>query len=61
VVNEKQQVLDPDGDPIQGLYAAGTCGSIITRVYSVMGGNIGSCMASGRVSGRNVVAEKPKA
>jgi succinate dehydrogenase/fumarate reductase flavoprotein subunit len=56
MVNEKQQVLDPDGSPIHGLFAAGTCGSLITRVYSVMGGNIGSCMASGRVSGRNAAA-----
>jgi succinate dehydrogenase/fumarate reductase flavoprotein subunit len=58
-VNGKHQVLDPDGKPIGRLYAAGTCGSVVTRVYSVTGGNIGGCMASGRISGRNAAAEKP--
>ena len=57
-INGKHQVLDPDGEPIPRLYAAGTCGSVVTRVYSVTGGNIGGCMASGRISGRNAAAEK---
>jgi succinate dehydrogenase/fumarate reductase flavoprotein subunit len=57
-VNGKHQVLDPDGKSIPRLYAAGTCGSVVTRVYSVTGGNIGGCMASGRISGRNAAAEK---
>ena len=58
-INGKHQVLDPDEKPIPRLYAAGTCGSVVTRVYSVTGGNIGGCMASGRISGRNAAAEKP--
>jgi succinate dehydrogenase/fumarate reductase flavoprotein subunit len=57
-INGKHQVLDPDGKPIPRLYAGGTCGSVVTRVYSVTGGNIGGCMASGRISGRNAAAEK---
>lgn len=57
-INGKHQVIDPDGNPIPRLYAAGTCGSVVTRVYSVTGGNIGGCMASGRISGRNAAAEK---
>jgi len=57
VVNGKNQVLDPDGKPVPRLYAAGTCGSVVTRVYSVTGGNLGGCMASGRISGRNAAAE----
>lgn len=57
-INGKHQVIDPDGSPIPRLYAAGTCGSVVTRVYSVTGGNIGGCMASGRISGRNAAAEK---
>ena len=57
-VNGKHQVLDPDGKPVPRLYAAGTCGSVVTRVYSVTGGNVGGCMASGRISGRNAAAEK---
>jgi succinate dehydrogenase/fumarate reductase flavoprotein subunit len=60
VVNENQQVLDPDEKPIPGLYAAGSCGSVLTRVYSVVGGNLGGCMISGRISGRSVAAEKPR-
>lgn len=57
-VNGKHQVLDPDGNVMPRLYSAGTCGSVITRVYSVTGGNLGGCMASGRISGRNAAAEK---
>lgn len=57
-INGKHQVLDPDGKPIGRLYAAGTCGSVVTRVYSITGGNVGGCMASGRISGRNAAAEK---
>ena len=59
VSNGKQQVLDPEGNPIARLYTAGTCGSIISRVYSVTGGNLGGCMATGRITGRNAAAEKP--
>jgi hypothetical protein len=57
-INAKFQVVDPDGNPIPRLYTAGTNGSVVTRVYSVTGGNLGSCMASGRITGRNAAAEK---
>jgi predicted oxidoreductase len=57
-INEKQQVVDADETPIPRLYAAGTCGSVVTRVYSVTGGNLGGCMISGRISGRHAAAEK---
>jgi succinate dehydrogenase/fumarate reductase flavoprotein subunit len=57
-INEKQQVIDPDERPIPRLYAAGTCGSVVTRVYSVTGGNLGGCMISGRISGKCAAAEK---
>jgi succinate dehydrogenase/fumarate reductase flavoprotein subunit len=57
-INEKQQVIDPDENPIPRLYAAGTCGSVVTRVYSVTGGNLGGCMISGRISGRCAAEEK---
>jgi succinate dehydrogenase/fumarate reductase flavoprotein subunit len=57
-INTKFQVVDPDGKPIPRLYTAGTNGSVVTRVYSVTGGNLGSCMASGRITGRNAAAEK---
>ena len=58
-INPKFQVVDPDGSPIPRLYTAGTNGSPVTRVYSVTGGNLGTCMASGRITGRNAAAEKP--
>lgn len=58
-INQKFQVVDPDGNPIPRLYTAGTNGSPVTRVYSVTGGNLGTCMASGRITGRNAAAEKP--
>jgi succinate dehydrogenase/fumarate reductase flavoprotein subunit len=58
-INAKFQVVDPDGNPIPRLYTAGTNGSPVTRVYSVTGGNLGTCMASGRITGRNAAAEKP--
>lgn len=60
-INEKWQVVDPDGNPIPRLYTAGTNGSPVTRVYSVTGANVGTCMASGRITGRNAAAEKPLA
>ncbi len=58
-INAKFQVVDPDGNPIPRLYTAGTNGSPVTRVYSVTGGNLGTCMASGRITGKNAAAEKP--
>jgi succinate dehydrogenase/fumarate reductase flavoprotein subunit len=56
-LNEKAQVLNPDRKPIARLYAAGTCGSVVGRIYSVTGGNIGGIMAFGRIAGRNAAAE----
>jgi hypothetical protein len=58
-IDAKFQVVDPDGNPIPRLYTAGTNGSPVTRVYSVTGGNLGTCMASGRITGKNAAAEKP--
>jgi succinate dehydrogenase/fumarate reductase flavoprotein subunit len=58
-INAKFQVVDPDGNPIPHLYTAGSNGSVVTRVYSVTGGNLGSCMAVGRAAGRNAATEKP--
>jgi hypothetical protein len=57
--NGKGQILDPDKKPIPRLYSAGTFGSVLGRIYSVFGGNVGECCAFGRISGRNVAAEKP--
>ncbi len=54
----KGQILQPNGSPIQRLYSAGELGSIHSFLYEA-GGNIGECMAFGRISGRNAAAERP--
>ena len=56
--NERAQIVRPDGTPIPRLYSAGELGSIYSYLYQGTG-NIGECLAFGRVSGRNAAAEKP--
>ena len=56
--NEKGQIVRPDGTPIPRLYSAGELGSIYSYLYQGTG-NIGECLAFGRISGRNAVAEMP--
>jgi succinate dehydrogenase/fumarate reductase flavoprotein subunit len=57
--NGKAQILNPDRKPIPRLYSAGSFGSVMGRVYSVFGGNMGELCAFGRIAGRNAAAEKP--
>ena len=54
--NEKGQIIRPNGEPIPRLYSAGELGSIYSHLYRGTG-NIGECLAFGRVSGRNAAAE----
>jgi hypothetical protein len=56
--NENGQIVRPDGSPIPRLYSAGELGSIYSYLYQGTG-NIGECLAFGRVSGRNASAEEP--
>ncbi|MBI2171139.1 MAG: FAD-dependent oxidoreductase [Chloroflexi bacterium] len=56
--NEKGQILRPDRTPIPRLYSAGELGSIYSYLYQGTG-NIGECLAFGRISGRNAAAETP--
>jgi hypothetical protein len=56
--NEKAQILRPDGSPIARLYSAGELGSIYSYLYQGTG-NIGECLAFGRIAGRNAAAEQP--
>lgn len=56
--NETGQIVRPDGTPIPRLYSAGELGSIYSYLYQGTG-NIGECLAFGRISGRNAVAETP--
>mgnify|MGYP001185503853 CR=1 FL=1 len=56
--NEDARVLKPDGNPIPRLYSAGELGSIYSYLYQGTG-NIGECLAFGRIAGRNVADETP--
>ncbi len=56
--NERGQIVRPDGTPIHRLYSAGELGSIYSYLYQGTG-NIGECLAFGRISGRNAAGEKP--
>lgn len=46
-----QRVLDPFGQPIAGLFAAGECGSAFGHLY-MSGGNIAECFIGGEIAGR---------
>ncbi len=54
--NEKAQIVRPNGTPIRRLYSAGELGSIYSHLYQGTG-NIGECLAFGRIAGRNAAAE----
>ena len=56
--NEEGQIVRPDGTPIPRLYSAGELGSIYSYLYQGTG-NIGECLAFGRISGCNAAAEAP--
>ena len=56
--NGKGQVMRPNGSPLPRLYSAGELGSIYSFLYQGTG-NIGECLAFGRISGRNAAAEQP--
>lgn len=56
--NERAQIVRPDGTPIPRLYSAGELGSIYSYLYQGTG-NIGECLAFGRIAGRNAAAEIP--
>jgi succinate dehydrogenase/fumarate reductase flavoprotein subunit len=56
--NERGQIVRPDGSPIPRLYSSGELGSIYSYLYQGTG-NLGECLAFGRVSARNAVAEAP--
>ena len=55
--NEKAEVLDVNGDPIPHLYSAGEMGALFADMYNG-GGNLGECVAFGRIAGANAAAAK---
>jgi predicted oxidoreductase len=54
--NERAQIVRPNGTPIPRLYSAGELGSIYSYLYQGTG-NIGECLAFGRIAGGNAAAE----
>ncbi len=55
VRNAKGEILDVTGEPIAGLYSAGEFGSVWGNLYQGAG-NIGECLAFGRISVRSALA-----
>ncbi|ANK83501.1 MAG: fumarate reductase [Rhizobiales bacterium NRL2] len=51
VHDSRQRVLNPFGEPILGLYAAGELGSVFGHIY-LAGGNLAECVVGGRIAGR---------
>jgi succinate dehydrogenase/fumarate reductase flavoprotein subunit len=52
VHDAQQRVLDPFGNPIPGLYAAGELGSAFGHLY-MSGGNLAECFVGGEIAGCN--------
>ncbi len=53
VHDEHQRVLDVQGQPIHGLYAAGELGSAFGHIY-MAGGNLAECLVGGRVAAAHI-------
>lgn len=51
VHDRDQRVLNPFGEAIPGLYAAGELGSVFGHIY-LAGGNLAECVVGGRIAGR---------
>ncbi len=56
--NSRAQVVNPFGEPVPGLYAAGECGSVFGMLYPAGGGNLAECIAFGRIAAENAVKER---
>lgn len=56
-VNTKSEVLDPAGEPIPGLYAAGTCCNLtMSERYTGSGTAIAGALVFGRIAGQRAAA-----
>jgi succinate dehydrogenase/fumarate reductase flavoprotein subunit len=56
--NAQAQIMSVRGEPVQGLYSAGEFGSIYGMLYPSGGGNIGECLAFGRLAGQQVSSRR---
>lgn len=58
VHDARQRVLDPFGEPLPRLYAAGELGSVFGHIY-MAGGNLAECFVGGRNAARWALKETP--
>lgn len=56
-INENAQVLDLDGNPIEGLYAAGRSSCGIFGYYPGSGSSIADALTFGRIAGQTIAAK----
>ncbi len=56
MINEKAQVLEPDGRAIAGLYAAGEGAGHVYFDDYIGGGSLANCLVMGRIAGRQAMA-----
>ncbi len=56
--DKEARVLDPDGKPIPGLYAAGELGSILGFKYNTAC-NMSECIVFGQIAGHNAASDMP--
>lgn len=59
VHDARQRVLNPFGEPVSGLYAAGELGSAFGYLY-ISGGNIAECFIGGRIAGQEAATHMDK-
>ena len=56
VHDSAQRILNPYGEPIPGLYAAGELGSVFGHLY-LSGGNVTECFVGGQIAGEEAAAQ----
>lgn len=57
--NDKGQIIDPFGEPIERLYGAGEMGSVIGLLYPSGGSNVTECGSFGRIIGHELANLEP--
>jgi len=58
-INTSAQALDTRGEPVPGLYCAGTvCSQVVAQHYPGSGTLIGQAFTFGRIAGQNAAAEQ---
>ena len=57
-INGKAQVLEADGTPIGGLYAAGECAGGLYYDDYIGGASLANCVVMGRIAGKEAAAQK---